>query len=761
MIPFFRLALLVALAAPAQQPHQGDYHKHQAPQSAEEYAKILDRPDRDAWQKPPEVVQALELKPGATVADIGAGTGYFSLRFAHHVGPQGKVLAVDIEPKLLERIAQRAGELKLRSLETVLAAPHDPRLKAGSVDLIFICDVIHHIDQRPAYYQLLAQALQPEGRLVIVDFHKRPLPVGPPPEMKISREEMIREVESTGLFRLAREHTFLPHQYFLVFQAAAGAPQPADLVLYNGNLHTVDDARPRAEAVAAHGGRIVFVGSSAEAGKFIGPKTNAIDLKGATVVPGLADSHYHLSGVGARELTLNLEGITSLAGFLAAVQARVDQAKPGEWVTGRGWNEGTWKPQLFPTRWDLDKISPNNPVWLTRTDGHGSVANSAAIRLAGITRQTPNPFGGEIMRDPKTGEATGMFLDQAQPLLSRHLPAEPRGQRRKELLIAVERSLKLGWTQVGIPGNSFAEVDEIRELYQEGRIPLRIYNAIRGPGPDAQRLLKQGPTIGAHDGRFTLRGIKVVLDGAIGSKGAALLAPYADHNTSGFLTWKDTDVLPLFEEALRAGLQMQVHAIGDRANRVLLDLFEKALRNVPPARRKVPEPRWRVEHAQHVTAQDIPRFANLGVIPSMQPSHAISDLLFLKSRLGLERMGDAYAWQSFLKSGSIIAGGSDAPVERGEPLIEFYAAVARQTLDGKSGEGWRPELALTRDQALKMLTLWPAYATFEEDLRGSITPGKWADFTVLSDDILKIPEAQILKTTCRMTVIAGQVAFRE
>jgi len=542
--------------------------------------------------------------------------------------------------------------------------------------------------------------------------------------------------------------------------AAALAAQPADLVLYHGTIHTVNDRQPRAEAVAARAGKIVFVGATAEAKKLIGPQTRAVDLRGWTVVPGLTDSHYHLSGVGARELEFNLEGVASLQDFLAAVKTRVDKAKPGEWIVGRGWNEGAWKPQVFPTRLDLDKVAPRNPVWLTRTDGHGSIASSAAIQVAGVTRQTKDPFGGEIMRDPKTGELTGMFLDNAQGVVGRHVPPRPPGRLRQELLMGVERSLKLGWTQVGIPGNSYREVEEIRKLYEEGKIKLRIFNAVRGPSSDTQRLLREGPQLNAYDGRFNLRGIKVSFDGAIGSKGAALLAPYADHHTSGFLKWKEEDLLPMFEESLRAGVQVQVHAIGDKANREILNIFEKAFRNVPPAERKIAEPRWRVEHAQHVTAQDIPRFARLKIIPSMQPSHAISDLLFLYSRLGLARMGDAYAWSSFLKSGSVIAGGSDAPVERGEPLIEFYGAVARKTLQGKSGDGWHPELAVSRQQALKMFTAWAAYTAFEENVRGSIEPGKWADFTVLSQDILKIPEAEILKTACKMTVIGGEIVHR-
>ncbi len=748
----FSLALAAACAA--QQTHGGAGGRHHVPRSAEEYAKVLDDPQRDEWQKPHEVVMALGLKPGDTVADIGAGTGYFAVRFARHAG---KVLAVDIDAQLLERTAKRAAERKFSNIKTVLAAPDDPRLEPASADLIFLCDVIHHIEKRDAYYKLLARALKPGGRMAIVDFHKRPLPVGPGPEMKIAREALIAEAQAAG-FRLVQEHTFLPYQYFLVFQAAGA--RAADLVLYNGNIHTVNDRQPHAEAVAASGGRIVFVGSTAEAMQYIGAKTRAVDLKGLTVTPGLADSHYHLSGVGARELTLNLEGARSLAGLLDAVRARVAKAKPGEWVVGRGWNEGTWTPQAFPTRQDLDKIAPNHPVWLTRSDGHGSVANTAALRIAGVTRDTRDPFGGEILRDAKTGEPTGMFLDNAQALVARHIPAEPPGRRRQELLLGVERSLRLGWTEVGIPGNSYREVEEIRELYEEGKIPLRIYDAVWGPGADARRLLEEGPTLRAYNGRFTLRGIKVSFDGAIGSKGAALLAPYNDHPTSGFLKWNEEDLLPMFEQALRKGIQVEVHAIGDRANREILNLFEKAFGRVPTHERKAAEPRWRVEHAQHVSAADIPRFAQLKVIPSMQPSHAISDLLFLKSRLGLERMGDAYAWQSFLKSGSIIAGGSDAPVERGEPMIEFYAAVARKTLEGRSGEGWHPEQAVSREQALKMFTLWPAYAMFEEDVRGSIEPGKWADFTVLSQDILKIPEREIPKTVCRMTVVGGEIVYQ-
>ena len=539
------------------------------------------------------------------------------------------------------------------------------------------------------------------------------------------------------------------------------APEAADVVFKNGNIYTVNERQPRAEAVAVKAGKIIFVGSNNDVRAYEGTSTRVVDLKGNTVVPGLTDSHYHLSGVGAREMNLNLEGITSLEAFLAKVKERVDRAKPGEWVTGRGWIETFWKPQVFPTRWDLDKISANNPVSLTRADGHAVVANSAAIKIAGVDKNTPNPFGGEIMKDKQTGEPNGMFLDRAQGLIGSRIPARAAGDAEQEILLGVKRSIGLGWCEIQNAGSSYSEVALLKKLYADGKIKLRIYEAIRGPGADVQRLLTEGPVIGAFDNRLTVRHIKVTLDGALGSKGAALLEPYSDYDTAGLLTQKEEELVPMFVEALRKGIQIEVHAIGDRANRTILDWYEKAFNAVPPDQRKIREPRWRVEHAQIVSPVDIPRFARLGVIPSMQPSHAIGDLHFAGSRLGIKRLEGAYAWQSFIKSGSIIAGGSDAPVERGEPMIEFYAAVARKDQNGYSGEGWHPEQAVSREQALKMFTIWAAYAAFEEKTKGSIEVGKLADLTVLSADIMKIGEAEILKTQCVMTVIGGEEVFEQ
>ena len=534
----------------------------------------------------------------------------------------------------------------------------------------------------------------------------------------------------------------------------------ADIVFRNGNVYTVDSKTPRAQAIAVTRDRIVFVGSNSDAQKFVGTKTRVVDLKGSTVLPGFADAHQHLSGVGFREMTLNLEGTTSLEDFLAKVKARVDQTKPGEWVTGRGWIETHWTPPVFPTRWDLDKVAPNNPIILGRADGHGSVANSAALNLGGIDKSTPNPFGGEISKDKQSGEPNGMLLDAAQGLVRRRIPPTSTADAERAVVLGVKRNIELGWTQIHDAGGSYNDVEIFKKLYAAGTIKLRIYKAVHGPGPSATRLLNEGPTIGAFDNRFTFRTIKVVSDGALGSRGAALLAPYSDkEDTSGFLTVKAEELRPMLIDALRKGIQVETHAIGDRANRFILDEYETAFKAVPAAQRKVADPRWRVEHAQIVNPADIPRFAKLGVIPSMQPSHAIGDLFFAPSRLGIERLAGAYAWQSFIKSGVVIPGGSDAPVERGEPMIEFYAAVARKDQKGFSGEGWHPEEAVSRDDALKMFTLWPAYAAFEEKLRGSIAVGKLADLTILSADIMTIPVAEILKTRCVMTVINGEILY--
>jgi predicted amidohydrolase YtcJ len=352
-----------------------------------------------------------------------------------------------------------------------------------------------------------------------------------------------------------------------------------------------------------------------------------------------------------------------------------------------------------------------------------------------------------------------MLIDHAMGLMEKNIPPASIADKEKAFLLGAKRSVELGWCEIQNPGSDLAEIEIMRRLFDAGKVKLRVYNAVSGPGEPAERLLHDGAVIRGNGGRFTQRTIKFYADGALGSRGAALLEKYADADTSGFLTNKEENLRPMFEQALRRGIQVQTHAIGDRGNRIVLDLYEAACAAVPPNERKIREPRWRIEHAQIISPSDIPRFGKLGVIPSMQPSHAISDLFFAPSRLGMERLAGAYAWQSLVKNGAIIPGGSDAPVERGEPMIEFYAAVARKSQDGFSGDGWHPEQAVSRDQALKMFTVWPAYAAFEEKEKGSIEAGKLADLTVLSADIMRIPEPEILKTRCTMTVIGGEIVY--
>jgi predicted amidohydrolase YtcJ len=541
---------------------------------------------------------------------------------------------------------------------------------------------------------------------------------------------------------------------------AAAQPGTAQTVFVNGNVYTMNERQPRAEAIAVKGDRIVFVGSNADAKKYQLGESKTIDLAGKTVVPGLTDSHCHIFGIGEREMNLNLEGANTLEDFLAKVKERVAKTERGKWITGRGWIETFWKPPQFPTRADLDKIAPDNPVFLTRADGHAAIANSSALRIAKIAKETPNPFGGEILRDKQTGEATGMLLDHAQGLVGKNIPAPTEVERREAFVVGVKRELSLGWCEIQNAGSDLDDLPPMRQAFEAGQSKLRVYNAVYAPGPAGAALLHDGPLLNQFDHRFTERTIKVVFDGALGSRGAALLEPYADApETSGYLTQKEAELQPIFEEALRKGIQIETHAIGDQANRLILDLYEKAMKAVPAEQRKIREPRWRVEHAQILSAADIPRFAKLGVVASMQPSHAISDLFFATSRLGKERLAGAYAWQSLLKSGAIICGGSDAPVERGEPMIEFYAAVTRKSIKGESSDGWHPEQAVSREQALKMFTTSAAYAAFEEQDKGSIEAGKLADLTVLSKDIMKIPDPEILTTTCAMTVIGGVIVY--
>ena len=546
-----------------------------------------------------------------------------------------------------------------------------------------------------------------------------------------------------------------------VLLAAPGclASGPEALVLLNGNIYTGVPAQPHAEAVVTVAGRITYVGTNADARKLAPGPARIVDLKGGTVFPGLTDAHAHLSGIGWRELHFDLTGVESVAALKARLRDRA-AADRSEWIVGRGWIESKWSPAVFPSRADLDEAVTSRPVILERADGHAVIVNSLALKIAGIGRDTPDPAGGQILRDPATGLPTGMLIDTAIDLVQRMVPAATEEDLARALETGAARSVRLGWTQLQDAGTTWREIDQLCRLYAEGRIKLRIYAAIGGPGPDADQLLAAGRNYRSCDPRLAVRSIKLYMDGALGSRGAALEEPYSDDpGNRGLYVNPPEEILRVSIAGLKSGIQIETHAIGDRGNRVALDQYEKALATVPPGERAIAEPRFRIEHAQVVAAADMPRFKTLGVIASMQTSHAISDMLFALARLGPGRIGGAYAWRSLLNAGAVIAGGSDAPVEAGDPLVEFYAAVARRTLEGFAGDEWGLEQRLTRDEALGILTRGPALAAFEENERGTIAPGRYADFSVFSADLMTIPEAQIPKARAVMTVIGGEIVY--
>ncbi|WP_417489343.1 amidohydrolase [Maricaulis sp.] len=538
--------------------------------------------------------------------------------------------------------------------------------------------------------------------------------------------------------------------------AVDGAMPAADLVFWGGTIHTANDGQPIVQAVAVQAGRIVFAGPQAGAGIWVGADTRVIDLNGGAMYPGFTDSHVHVMGVGARERTLNLDDVTSIAGLQTRIAEAVAELDAGSVLFGRGWIETHWPEGRFPNRHDLDAVAPDHAVILTRADGPASVANSLALQQAGIGADSVAPDGGEILREAD-GEPDGMLIDAAQYAVGA-LVEQPSGSVRADTYAqGAQVMASLGWTGAHDMSVPYEDVAMIEALAEAGRLPIRDYISINPDG--YSRLAVETPRIAA-DGLVITRAVKMYMDGALGSRGAALLEPYSDRpESSGLLFPEGDEMLGVMAEALRSGMQINVHAIGDRGNRVLLDWVEEALVAVPADERALPEHRWRDEHSQIIDPDDIPRFAELGVIASMQPSHAIGDLYFAPARLGEDRLAGAYAWQSLLDAGARLIGGSDAPVERGDPRIEFYAATARASLDGFQGDDWHGEEALSRQDALKLFTAWPAHASFREDELGMIEQGMIADLTIFSADIMTIPEAEILTVQPWMTVVDGEVVF--
>lgn len=538
-------------------------------------------------------------------------------------------------------------------------------------------------------------------------------------------------------------------------QSATPAAQPADMIIWGGPIYTADDNQPNAEAVAIRDGLFVHVGSRAEAETMIGENTEIIALGGAALFPGFVDAHAHLHGIGERELTLNLEGTPSIKALQETLAAWREKENPSI-LLGRGWIETHWPEKRFPTRWDLDAVVADIPVILVRADGHAVVANSVALEMASVTEETAAPFGGEILKNA-LGEPTGMLVDAAMALVNNLIPAPTQDDIDRALVTGAEVYAQYGWTGLHNMSVPLTRAAALERLADAGDVGIRVYNAIEPE--DAPQLFASGVRQNT-DGRIVTRAIKLYMDGALGSRGAALLEPYSDAASTGLLLTTREETMPLLRQALGSGIQIAMHAIGDRGNRLLLDWFEEAFDSVQTVERAIANPRWRDEHTQIVHPEDLPRYAELGVIASMQPSHAIGDLHFAPARLGDSRLRGAYAWSSLIASGATVIGGSDAPVERGDPMIEFYAAVHRHDLKGFQGENWHAEEAVRRDEALKMFTLWPAYGAFAEDRLGSITVGKEADLTAFDRDIMTIIPADIPKTKATLTVVNGNIVFR-
>jgi predicted amidohydrolase YtcJ len=545
-----------------------------------------------------------------------------------------------------------------------------------------------------------------------------------------------------------------------LFTAApiAQSPRPADLIVHNGIVYTMSAAQPTARAIAIRGDRIEVVGSDEAALALRGPSTRVVDARRHAIVPGLHDAHGHFAGLGASLHQIDLRGTTSFADILAKVKARAATTRTDEWILGRSWDQNDWANKAWPTGDGLDDVAPNNPVYLTRVDGHAALASGRALERAGITATTPDPPGGRLIRDG-AGRPTGVLVDRAMSLVGRLIPAPSSQQLEEQVLLADAECRRLGITTVhdaGVPGSL---VEVYRRLIDRGTLQTRLYVMLRLPLAQLEPFFAKGPIVGYGAHHLDLRAIKIGADGALGSRGAALLEPYSDEpTTSGFLTTPEDEIYAMTLAAARAGFQTCIHAIGDRANRVVMDVFERVEKEVPSARGL----RLRNEHAQILDAMEIPKFKTLDVIASIQPTHATSDMPWAAARLGAARVAEgAYVWRKLLKAGARIASGSDFPVEEPNPMLGLYAAITRQDPAGQPPDGWTPEERLTRNEALRSFTLDAAYAAHAETLTGSLEAGKLADLVMLSQDVMTIAPHDILTTRALMTVIGGRIVHED
>lgn len=540
----------------------------------------------------------------------------------------------------------------------------------------------------------------------------------------------------------------------LMAAAVQAAPEPADLIVHDARIHTVDATHPQVAAMAVRDGRIVFVGSEREAMSLRGAKTRLLDLDGKTVIPGMIDAHAHLLGLGQGLQTIDLRGTTSYDAVIAKVVERRDGTANGRWIVGRGWDQNDWADTRFPEHTALSAKTAEHPVLLERVDGHAVLVNAAALKAAGISRDTSDPAGGRIERDAQ-GEPTGVLVDNAIDLVTKVMPAPTQDELRDAVTRAITELQRWGLTGVHDAGVTRDVIGVYEALAREGRFGLRNYVMVAGSDADIDWALGRGVQNGLYDGRLWLRSIKLSADGALGSRGAWLLEPYADApGHSGLATLPAGRVRTVATKALKAGFQVNTHAIGDRANRAVLDELAEAFDAVPVA-----DHRFRIEHAQILHPDDLARFAELGVIPSMQASHQTSDMYWAGARIGPTRELGAYAWRSLLDTGVIIPNGSDLPVELTNPLISFHAAVSRQDAEDWPAGGWHPEQRMTRDEALKSMTIWPAQAAFMEAEVGSLSVGKRADFVVLDQDLMRVPAELILRTRVLQTWLGGERVY--
>jgi predicted amidohydrolase YtcJ len=539
------------------------------------------------------------------------------------------------------------------------------------------------------------------------------------------------------------------------------------MVLLNGKVTTVDPEKPQAQAIAVRGDIIAAVGTVEEIRRYIGANTQVIDLAGMLAIPGFIEGHGHFTEMGESKLNLDLTRATNWDEIVAMVGEAAGKAKPGEYILGRGWHQEKWNqgfsPSVegFPVHDLLSKAAPNNPVLLTHASGHATLANAKAMSMAGITRRTPNPPGGEILHDGK-GNPTGVFRETASGLLrqamnearSRRAPEEIQAEARRVVELATRECLSKGVTTFHDAGASFETLDLYKKLADEGKLGLRLWAMIREENRNLQQNLTAYQLVGYGNQHLTIRAIKVTLDGALGSRGAWLLEPYLDFPAG---TGLNTHTLESLTETARLAIendfQLCVHAIGDRANREALNIYEASFRAHPDKK----DLRWRIEHAQHLSLADIPRFGFLGVVAAMQGIHCTSDAPYVLARLGPKRAEEgAYVWQKLMKSGAVISNGTDTPVEDVNPIACYYATVSRKLKDGSVFYG---DQRMSREEALRSYTLNAAYSGFEEKIKGSLTPGKLADITVLSKDILTVPEEEIAGAEVVYTIVGGKVTY--